>query len=84
MDHICNIKNIFETPSWVQSQGVKQNFMCKLRRGRGQAMEVKGSSNLRRMFSPSCRGQPTGRGGGPGQGLTEAILKVELAHPFII
>lgn len=33
MDHICNIKNIFEMPAWIRSQGLK-HFRCKSEEGR--------------------------------------------------
>lgn len=32
MDHICNIKNIFEMPVWVRSQGLK-HLRCKSKEG---------------------------------------------------
>lgn len=54
MDHICNIKNIFEMPSW-DSVPRSRTFQVQTRKREATAMEVKGS-NLRRMFSTTYRG----------------------------
>lgn len=59
----------------------RTSFQVQTRKREATAMEVKGS-NLRRMFRPTYNKLESS--GVLGQGLTEAILKVELTYPCII